>query len=241
MTTSGSSACACSIQNRATQPTQPPQPGAAEGLGRTDSQPTYTPRSPQTAQPVSRVRAEPYTCHERPAVPDGKIRPSGGAPGSIARAHRPRWAPPWARSPSSRITVAPGGRPTARRSFATQRTSRSARFVVRGPWRRLRTWRLVSCLARWIVASQVGSPFPWSRLPMPLGALFWPGERRLRACSCSRGRRPNGSGIEARDRPAILPQRHPSEVGNQLTRTRPRPLADFKGHARSLAVRASRG
>ena len=42
------------------------------------------------------------------------------------------------------------------------------------------------------------------------------GGRRLRACRWSRGRRPNGSGTEATDRRAALPQRHPNGVGGRF-------------------------
>ena len=51
------------------------------------------------------------------------------------------------------------------------------------------------------------------------GGVRLEGHRR-RACRCSRGRRPSGSDIGARDRRATLPQRHPSGVGGQLIRTR---------------------
>ena len=43
--------------------------------------------------------------------------------------------------------------------------------------------------------------------------------RRSRACRCSRGRRPSGSDSEGRDRLGVPPQRHPSGVGDPLTRT----------------------
>ena len=43
--------------------------------------------------------------------------------------------------------------------------------------------------------------------------------RRSQACRCSRGRRPSESDSELRDRLGVPPQRHPSGVGDPLTRT----------------------
>jgi hypothetical protein len=63
--------------------------------------------------------------------------------------------------------------------------------------------------------------------------------RRPQACRCSRGRRPSESDSEARDRLVVPPQRHPSGVGDPLTRTplrracRPqRPSSPLIAHAR---------
>jgi hypothetical protein len=57
----GWSACACAIQNLPTHSTDPPRTGAG-GCGRTDSQPPYTPRSPQRGPAslgrVSEMRAK---------------------------------------------------------------------------------------------------------------------------------------------------------------------------------------
>src|SRR5664280_2965729 len=62
--------------------------------------------------------------------------------------------------------------------------------------------------------------------------------RRSQACRCSRGRRRSGSDSEARDRLGVPPQRHPSGVGDPLTRTPPRracrpqtPLSPLVAHA----------
>jgi hypothetical protein len=49
------------------------------------------------------------------------------------------------------------------------------------------------------------------------------GGRRLPACRCSRGRRPNGCDSEATGPFAALLQRHRRGVGGRLTRTRLRP------------------
>ena len=62
---------------------------------------------------------------------------------------------------------------------------------------------------------------------VPVAVASWgvvrPGGRRLRACRCSRGRRPSGSDSEAMDPLAAPLQRHRSGVGGRLTRTRLRP------------------
>jgi hypothetical protein len=65
--------------------------------------------------------------------------------------------------------------------------------------------------------------------------------RRSQACRCSRGRRPSESDSEARDRLGEPPQRHPSGVGDPLTRTplrracRPqRPSSPLVAHAHRL-------
>ncbi len=62
--------------------------------------------------------------------------------------------------------------------------------------------------------------------------------RRSQACRCSRARRPSGSDSELRDRLGVPPQRHPSEVGDPLTRTplrracrRQRPSSPLIAHA----------
>ena len=72
--------------------------------------------------------------------------------------------------------------------------------------------------------------------------------RRWQACSCFRGRRPSGSDSELRDRLGVPPQRHQSEVGDQLTRTplrracRPqRPSSPLLGHAHRHQPRRTQG
>ena len=83
----------------------------------------------------------------------------------------------------------------------------------------MRTWRLVS--------SRCGGSSHLRLVSVsgvPLAAASWVAvriaRRRLRACRCSRARRPSGSDSEATDRRATLPQRRPSEVGGRLTQIR---------------------
>ena len=77
----------------------------------------------------------------------------------------------------------------------------------------------------WFSPGRGSSPLRWvSVCVVPLAAASC-GEARLegrrsRVCRWSRDRRPSGCDSEARDRRAALPQRHPSEVGGLLTRTR---------------------
>jgi len=72
----------------------------------------------------------------------------------------------------------------------------------------------------WIVTAQVGfSAFVVALLGAAWGVVRLEG-RRSRACRCSRGRHPSGFGSEARDRLGAPPRRHPSGVGDPLTRTR---------------------
>jgi hypothetical protein len=59
--------------------------------------------------------------------------------------------------------------------------------------------------------------FPWCLLGAGSCGVVGLGGRRLQACRCSRGRRASGSDSEARDRPAAVPQRHPSGSGPILT------------------------
>ncbi len=70
--------------------------------------------------------------------------------------------------------------------------------------------------------------------------------RHSQACRCSRVRRPIGSDSELRDRPGVPPQRHPSEVGDPLTRTplrracRPqRPSSPLIAHAHRVPARGA--
>ena len=108
-----------------------------------------------------------------------------------------------------------------------------------GRW--LRTWRLVSCRGR-----DGSSHLRFVSVSVvPLGVASWgvvrPGERRLRACRCSRGHRPSGSESEPTDRRATLPQRHPNEVGGPLTRTRLRRACRLQRPSSLLMVRPNRG
>jgi hypothetical protein len=80
---------------------------------------------------------------------------------------------------------------------------------------------------------------------VPLAVASWGvvrlGERRSRACRCSRGRRPSGSDSEARDRRATLPQRHPSGVGGPLTQTQLRRACRLQRPCSLPIIRGSRG
>jgi hypothetical protein len=128
-------------------------------------------------------------------------------------------------------------------SYATPGAIRSGRL------RRLRSpiGESAACAASCLLAGRGGS----SRLRLvcvslvTLAAASWGvvrlGGRRLRACRCSRGRRPSGSDSEARDRRAELPQRHPSGVAGRLTPTRLRRACRLQRPCSLLIVRPNRG
>ena len=204
-------------------------PAAHRRLGCTDSQLKFSSRSPRRAHAVSLVRAEPQACVKRGTRRQDKAIGLWSwlwCPGLTALRRgvmRPR-----ARRPSARLihdgqaTHVPDGPSTAQRQLRHARASRRGR-LCRSRSRsgsRLRAWRLVSRRARWIVGSQVGASVSVAALSVRVWGVVQLGERRLRACRCSRGRRPSGSDSEATAPLAALPQRHPSGAGGRLTRTR---------------------
>jgi hypothetical protein len=75
MTTDGSSAWACSIQNPGTQPTHPPHTGGDGGRGRSDSQLHYISRSSRMGQAVSSCACRAVHVLAAAAGRDDKIRP----------------------------------------------------------------------------------------------------------------------------------------------------------------------
>ena len=133
---------------------------------------------------------------------------------------------PRARRPSDRTNM--GTLPARGRAFYPQpwlrhpAATRSRRLRRPGPPDRgVTRTRVVRS-----VAARGGSPrfrlVSVSALPLAVAAwgVVRRGGRRLRACRCSRGRRPIGSDTEATDPLEPLPQRHRSGVGGRLTRTR---------------------
>jgi hypothetical protein len=155
---------------------------------------------------------------------------AGHGPGSVLRPRHPtalagRTRPPAGprAAPLQADYPLPAGPPTAQRRPRTP-TGRSVRSAssCAAPDRRVgrdgSNWisphgAVHRRITRWVSVSAV-----------PLAVSSWgvarPGERRQRACKCSRGRRPSRSDSEATDRPSVPPQRRPSEVDGPLTRTR---------------------
>ncbi len=112
-------------------------------------------------------------------------------------------------------------------------------FVAPGPRPGVGCAGAWSIAARVVVPVQCGERFGGAARRCRLGRCVRPRGRRSRACRCSRGRRPSGSDSEAPDPLAAALQRDPSAVGGGSLGRCDDTLADFKGHAHSLAARAS--
>ena len=176
---------------------------------------------------MSLVRTEPQACEKRGTRRQDKAIGLWSwlwCPGltALRRAmKRPRARRPSARTTTGRLPTPPIVLRPASISYATQGQAVAVGFAVRGPDRRVGCGRGV-----WSLAGRGGSSrlrlasVSVAPLVVPPWGVVQHGERHWRACRCSRGRRPSGSDSEATAPLAALPQRHPSEAGGRLTRTR---------------------